>query len=133
LLLLAVGIGLSAIGAALALDGPALVAAWSVEAVLLAWLARRLGRVRGYVAAGVLLALAALHALAFDAPTDQLATPGDLGAVVAVLLVVVAAAVVARLYDGTWEPYRDAVTALALAGLAYLPAVAFDGAWVVAA
>ena len=35
LLLLAVGIGLSAIGAALALDGPALVAAWSVEAVLL--------------------------------------------------------------------------------------------------
>ena len=38
LLLLAVGIGLSAIGAALALDGPALVAAWSVEAVLLAWL-----------------------------------------------------------------------------------------------
>ena len=32
LLLLAVGIGLSAIGLALALDGPALVAAWSVEA-----------------------------------------------------------------------------------------------------
>jgi hypothetical protein len=65
LLLLAVGIGLSAIGAALALDGPALVAAWSVEAVLLAWLARRLDRVRGYVAAAAFLAGAAIHTLAF--------------------------------------------------------------------
>jgi uncharacterized membrane protein len=132
LLLLAVGIGLSAIGAALALDGPALVAAWSVEAVLLAWLGRRLGRARGYVAAAGFLALAAAHALALDAPPDELAMPGEPTEVIAVLLVAAAAAGVARLYEGPWTTYRDVVTGLALGGLAYLPAVAFEGVWVVA-
>lgn len=133
LLLLAVGVGLTTIGAALALDGPALVAAWSVEAVLLAWLGAHLGRVRGYLAAGGLLALATAHTLTFDARPDELTAAGELSAVVAVVLVVAAAAAVATLYRGSWPAYRDAVTGLALAGSAYLPAVAFgvEDVWVV--
>ena len=131
LLLLAVGIGLSAIGAALALDGPALVAAWSVEAVLLAWLARRLDRVRGYVAAAAFLAGAAIHTLAFDARPDDLVHSPTLSAVVAVLLVTASAALVSWFASEWKREYRDAMQLLALAGLAYLMPVAFEGVWVV--
>jgi uncharacterized membrane protein len=133
LLLLAVGIGLSAIGLALALEGPALVAAWSVEAVLLAWLARRTGQHRGYIAAGAFLLGALLHTLALDAPPEAFVGEPDWTAVVAVTLVVVAAAV------GSWfgrGERADAVTIgeiVAVAGLAYLPPVALEGTPVVLA
>jgi len=133
LLLLAVGIGLSAIGLALAFDGPALVAAWSVEAVLLAWLARRIGQQRGYLAAGGFLLGALMHTVAFDAPPEALVEDPDGTAVVAVLLVTVAAAIGSWLARGD---RREAVTigeAVALAGLAYLPPVALEGTPVVLA
>ena len=133
LLFLALGIGLSAIGAALALDGPALVAAWSVEAVLLAWLARTMDRARGYLAAAGFLAAAALHTLAFDAPPDQLTEHATASAIVAVVLVIAAAAIVSRLYAGPWAEFGDAMDVLAIAGLAYLAPVAFEGVPVVAA
>ncbi len=131
LLLLAVGIGLSAIGAALALDGPALVAAWSVEAVLLAWLARRMEKDRGYIAAVGFLAAASAHVLAFDARPDQLVESPEWSAVVALVLVSAAAATVSRLYRGTWDEFTDALDLLALGGLAYLVPIAFEGAPVV--
>ncbi|HET9675770.1 MAG TPA: DUF2339 domain-containing protein [Gaiellaceae bacterium] len=133
LLLLAVGIGLSAIGAALALDGPTLVAAWSVEAVLLAWLARRMDRVRGYVAAAGFVAAATIHTLAFDARPDDLVERPTASAVVAVLLVTVAAGLVSWLSSSWRREYRDAMQVVALAGLAYLAPVAFEGVWVVVA
>ena len=133
LLLLAVGIGLSAIGAALALDGPALVAAWSVEAVLLAWLARRLDRARGFVAAAGFIAGAAIHTLAFDARPDDLVHAPTLSAVVAVLLVTASAALVSWFAFAWRREYRDAMQFVALAGLAYLVPVAFEGVWVVVA
>jgi uncharacterized membrane protein len=133
LLLLAVGIGLSAIGAALALDGPALVAAWSVEAVLLAWLARRLERDRGYVAAVGFLAAASAHVLLFDARPDQLVEAPEWSAVVALVLVSAAAATVSRLYRGAWEEFTDALDLLALAGVAYLVPIALEGVPVVVA
>ena len=131
LLLLAVGIGLSAIGAALALDGPALVAAWSVEAVLLAWLGRRMERDRGYVAAVGFLAAASAHALAFDARPDQLTESPEWSAIVALVLVSAAAATVSRLYRGKWDEFTDALDLLALAGVAYLVPIAFEGVPVV--
>jgi uncharacterized membrane protein len=131
LLLLAVGIGLSAIGAALALDGPALVAAWSVEAVLLAWLARRMERDRGYIAAVGFLAAASAHTLAFDARPDQLVESPEWSAIVALVLVSAAAATVSRLYRGAWAEFTDALDLLALAGLAYLVPIAFEGVPVV--
>jgi uncharacterized membrane protein len=133
LLLLAVGIGLSAIGLALAFDGPALVAAWSVEAVLLAWLARRMGQHRGYIAAGGFLLGALMHTLAFDAPPEALIDDPDGTAVMAVVLVTAAAAIGSWLARGD---RREAVTigeGVALAGLAYLPPIALEGTPVVLA
>jgi uncharacterized membrane protein len=133
LLLLAVGIGLSAIGAALALDGPALVAAWSVEAVLLAWLARRMQKDRGYVAAVGFLAAASAHVVLFDARPDRLFESPEWTPVVAILLVSAAAATVSRLYRGTWAEFTDALDLLALAGLAYVVPIALEGVPVVVA
>ena len=131
LLLLAVGIGLSAIGAGLALDGPALVAAWSVEAVLLAWLARRMDRARGYVAAAGFIGAASIHTLAFDARPDDLVHSPTLSAVVAVVFVTAASALVSW-FASAWKPeYRDAMRLVALAGLAYLVPTALQGVWVV--
>ena len=133
LLLLAIGIGLSAIGAALALDGPALVAAWSVEAVLLAWFAQRMDRARGYVAAAGFLVAASAHVLLFDARPDRLVESPEASAIVAVVLVSAAAAIVSRLYRGGWAEFRDGLDLLALAGLAYLVPTALEGVPVVVA
>lgn len=72
-LLLAVGAALAAIGLSLALDGPALVASWCAEAVLMAWAARRLDDDRGHLAAYGLLALAAANAFTTELQPDGLA------------------------------------------------------------
>jgi uncharacterized membrane protein len=133
LLALAIGIGLSAIGAALALDGPALVAAWSVESILLAWLARRTGEERGYAVALGFLFAAAAHAFVFDARPDKLIEEPEGSAIVAVLLVTGAALIASRLFAGAWERVRGVPLALALAGLAYLPPIALEGVLVVVA
>jgi uncharacterized membrane protein len=133
LLLLAVGIGLSAVGLALALDGPALVAAWSVEAVLLAWLARRLQQRRGYLAAGGFLLLALLHTLAIDARPEDLVEEPSGSAVVAVALVTLAALVGSRIARRDGEDLALFGEAVALGGLAYLPPIAFEGVPVVLA
>ena len=69
-LLVAVGVGLSGVTLALALDGPALVAGWSAEAAILAWVAARTGERRALVFSCVFLGLAALHALVDEAPPD---------------------------------------------------------------
>jgi uncharacterized membrane protein len=133
LLALAIGIGLSAIGAALALDGPALVAAWSVESVLLAWLARRTGEQRGYLLSLGFLAAAGAHTLLFNARPDKLFEEPEATAIVAVLLVTVAALITSRLFAGAWESAQAITQAVAVAGLAYLPPIALEGVLVVAA
>jgi len=127
LLLLAVGIGLSAIGLALAFDGPALVAAWSVEAVLLTWLARRTGEDRGYVVGAGFLALATLHTLTIDAEPDRFLDEPEASAVVAVALVAAAAFACAYLYRGPWAGWSRAGELLGAGALAYLAPIAFDG------
>ena len=71
-LIVAVGTALAAVGLALALDGPALVAGWSAEALVLAWAARRLGDPRGQVAAMVFFGLAVAHTVLFEAPPEAL-------------------------------------------------------------
>jgi uncharacterized membrane protein len=127
LLLLAVGIGLSAIGLALALDGPALVAAWSVEAVLLTWLARRTGEARGYVVGAGFLGLAIVHTVAIDADPDVYLTDTSASAIVAVALVAAAAFASASLYRGPWQGWDRAGELVAAAALGYLVPIAFDG------
>jgi uncharacterized membrane protein len=74
-----VGLGLSALGLAEALDGPALVAAWAVECVVLAHLAGRTAAAgeasaaeRIYFAAAGFLVAAFLHVIFFEAPPTAL-------------------------------------------------------------
>jgi uncharacterized membrane protein len=133
-LLIAVGMGLSAIGLALALDGPALVSAWSVEAVLLAWLGRRTGDLRASLGSLVFVALAAGHTLLIDARPDLLSEESE-GATpaVAVTLVAIAAGACAWLHRDRWPEVRDPLLALATVALLYLPPIALDGTAVVAA
>jgi uncharacterized membrane protein len=98
-LLVAVGVGLSGVTLALALDGPALVAGWSAEAVILAWVARRTGEQRAFVFSVAFLGLAAVHTLIDEAPPDSLIDGvADLAvAVVAVLCVGIAALLISQL------------------------------------
>ena len=100
-LLVAVGLGLSGVTLALALDGPALVAGWSAEAAILAWVAGRTGERRALVFSCVFLALAALHTLGDEAPPEALIDGvADLGkALAAVLSVGIAALIVGLLVD----------------------------------
>ena len=100
-LLVAVGLGLSGVTLALALDGPALVAGWTAEAVILTWVAGRTGERRALVFAGAFLGLAALHTLTVEAPLDSLLDGvADLPrALVAVLCVAVAALLMGLLVD----------------------------------
>jgi uncharacterized membrane protein len=100
-LLVAVGVGLSGVTLALALDGPALVAGWSAEAVILAWVASRTGEKRALVFSVGFLALATVHTLVVEAPPDSLIDGvADLRvAVVAVLCVAVAALLVSRFVE----------------------------------
>jgi uncharacterized membrane protein len=71
-LLVAVGVGLSGVTLALALDGPALVAGWSAEAAILAWVAARTGERRALVFSFVFVGLAAFHTLVEEAPPNAL-------------------------------------------------------------
>jgi len=100
-LLVAVGVGLSGVTLALALDGPALVVGWSAEAVILAWVARRTGEQRALLFSFVFLGLAALHTVVDEAPPDSLIDGvADLPvAVAAVLCVGIAALIVSQLVE----------------------------------
>ena len=100
-LLVAIGVGLSGITLALALDGPALVVGWSAEAVILTWVASRTGERRALAFAIAFLALAALHTLADEAPPEALLDGvSDLGpALIATLCVGIAALVMGLLVD----------------------------------
>ena len=118
-LLIAVGIGLSAVGLALALSGPALVAGWAAEAAVLAWIARRTGDRRAHVGVAVFLTLAAGHVLAFEAPPSALIDGVDgLGrALVAIATVAAAALFASRQVDrgpGEWRTVLEAIGASAL-------------------
>jgi uncharacterized membrane protein len=100
-LLVAVGLGLSGVTLALALDGPALVAGWSAEAAILAWVASRTGERRALVFSAAFLTLAALHTVLDEAPPDALidGVSGLGEALAAVLSVAVAALISGRFVD----------------------------------
>jgi predicted membrane protein DUF2339 len=92
-LVVAVGIGLSAVAAALALDGPALVVGWSVEAAVLAWVASATRERRALVGTVAFLVLAAGHLLTIEAEPDPLYRGvADLGQAAVGLVVFAAAA-----------------------------------------
>lgn len=111
---------------ALALDGPALVLAWAAQAVALGELARRTDDRSAVGAASAFLALAAGHALAFEAPPDGLVFGTDRLVAAALAVGAVAATL---LYLGRLDlvtPWvRTSVVYLAgAAALAYLASLA---------
>jgi hypothetical protein len=134
-LLISVGLGLSAIGFADALNGPVLVAGWAVQAVVLAYLATRASAApsnygsnaeRLMAGAAVYLALAFGHVLAYEAPPQALLDGvEDLGNALAALGASAAAALACGLL---WRRIRLQWGQLAeLAGaaaLVYLASVA---------
>jgi uncharacterized membrane protein len=106
MLLYGVAATLVGIAVSVALDGPALVAAWSIEAIVLAWAGRRTDTPRRGLAAALAFAgLAGVHTLLFEVPPDSLAyglhsIPVAVGAVALVLL---ALAGIAAAYDDVAE------------------------------
>jgi uncharacterized membrane protein len=118
-LLAAVGSALAAVGLALALDGPALVAGWTAESILLAWVAKRTGDRRGYVASTAFLTLAGGHALVFEAPPKALAYGLDSvpQAIVALVLVIVGVLAGAALLDDESRDAENGAASIVAAGL----------------
>ena len=117
LLLYVVGAAAAGVAFALALDGPALVAAWSAEAVVVAWVGRRTNAPERGLVAALLLALAAgIHVIAFEVRPDVLAyglqsIPTAVGAMA---LVLVALAGIAWAYEEVREPAAWVATALSI-------------------
>lgn len=129
--LIAVGLGLSAIGLGLALSGPALVVGWTVEAVVLAWVARRTGDRRAFVFVFLFLGLAVVHVLAFEAPPDALLVGVDdlADALVGIAIIALGALAVSRLLDSEGREQRLILDITALTALVYLPSVAIVDTW----
>lgn len=124
-LTLALAIGLSAVGFALALDGPALVAGWAAHSVGLAWLAGRFKDRRAAMGALVFLGLAAGHILTVEAQPDSLRNGVDDLADALIGLAAVAVACFAYARFATEEPVRRWVLdAVGAGAVVYLASVA---------
>jgi uncharacterized membrane protein len=130
-LLIAVGMGLSALGFADALDGPVLAVGWAMQAAVLAYMATRANRESGLlgssaqrllVAAGASLGLALGHVLLFEAPPDAIAVGVEnLGEVVLGLGACAAAALYGRFALREIDPrFGYACEAVAAFSLLYL-------------
>ncbi|HEY5816431.1 MAG TPA: DUF2339 domain-containing protein [Solirubrobacterales bacterium] len=134
-LLVAAGLGLSALGFADAVDGPALVLGWAAQAVLLAFLATQASREpvpngstadRLLIAAGAYLGLALGHVLVFEAPPGAIfAGVEDLGDALVGLGACAAAALYGRFALRDFDPRVAQVCEVVGAGaLVYLASVA---------
>ena len=112
MLLFGVAAALVGVAITVTLDGPAVVAAWSLEALVLAWAGRQTSTPeRGLVASVVFAGLAAGHVLVFEVPPTSLAygldsIPVAIGAVALVLLALA----------GIAAEYRDVLEPLAWVG-----------------
>jgi uncharacterized membrane protein len=130
-LIMAVGTALAALGLALAIDGPALVAGWAAEALVLAWAARRFGDPRGEVGAAAFFTLAVVHTLAFEAPPDALRSGVEDFGEAAVAVVVSGAAAFGLSRLSTLPDLRAAYLGVAATAAVYLPSLgivsAFEG------
>ena len=124
-LVLALAIGLSAVGFALALDGPVLVLGWAAHAAGIAWLAGRYDDHRAAIGALLFLLFGYAHVLAFEAPLDSLRNGVDDLPDALFALAALAAASFAYARFATEEPLpRWMLTALGAATAMYLVSVA---------
>ncbi len=135
LLTIGVGLTLAAFGFADALDGPALVVGWTVQAVVLAYLATRASREprlfgsnaeRLLIAAATLFGLALSHVLSFEAPPEALLNGvADLSEALLGLGVCAAAALYGRFALRDFDPrVVQGCEAVAATTLVYLGSVA---------
>ncbi|MDX6516434.1 MAG: hypothetical protein QOH73_2100 [Gaiellaceae bacterium] len=135
LLLVACGVSLSAIGLALALDGPWLVAGWGVEGALLAWISMRLASGRAVLGSLAFLGLAGGIALWIAIPGEDYACTVDAQERIAALLIMTVSALVASycLRTNAWEEHLSEILEVgaALFALLALP-IALSGSWLVA-
>jgi uncharacterized membrane protein len=129
--LVAVGLGLSAIGLGLALNGPALVVGWTVEAVVLAWVAGRTKDRRAELGVALFLALAVGHVLLFEAPPDALLVGVDslAKALIGIGMIAGACIAVSRLLEPEPKDRRTALEVIALAAAVYIPSVVIVDTW----
>ena len=128
-LIMAVGTALAALGLALAIDGPALVAGWSAEALVLAWAARRVGDPRGQIGSAAFFTLAFIHTVTIEAPPDALRVGVDdfVRAAIAVAIVGAAAAALSRL--SSLPDLRTLYLGVAATAAVYLPSLAIVSAF----
>lgn len=135
LLLVGVGLGLSAFGFADALSGPILVVGWAAQAVVLAYLATRASKEqrpfgsnaeRLLIGAGIYLGLALGHVLAFEAQPDAILTGvDDIGDALIGLGVCAAAALYGRFALRDFDPRLvQSCEAIAASAVVYLGSVA---------
>jgi hypothetical protein len=118
----------------LLVDGVAIPLGWAAAATALAIPARALTRRAAivYVVVGAQLALAVLHVLTFDAPTEAV-SQGDPASVWPVLAIAASAFVVARLTPRQEIEWQSSLDATAMAAVAYATAVVVHDAWLVLA
>jgi uncharacterized membrane protein len=128
-LIVAVGTALAALGLALAIDGPALVAGWSAEALVLAWAARRFSDPRGQVGSAAFFTFAVAHTVVFEAPPDALRSGVEdfVEAALAVAIVGGTAAALSRL--STLPDLRLTYAGVAATAAVYLPSLAIVSAF----
>ena len=133
-LLIGGGIGLASFGAADALDGPTLVAAWSAAAAALAFMATRVDATpspalsnaeRLLFTAGGFLGLAILHVLFVEAPPSSIAYGVEhLGSSLVAIASCAAAALAFHHFGRRVEPYTATVAGfIGSAALVYLGSV----------
>ena len=116
MLLFGVAVALVGIATAVTFDGAAVVAGWSLEAVVLAWIGRRTETSDRFLAAAlVFVGLAGVHTLLFEAPPTALAWGFD-----SIPLAVGAVALVALALGGIAAAYEEVREALAWAGAGLL-------------
>ena len=125
-LVIGLGIALSAVGFALALHGPALVAGWAAHAAVLVWLGARYQDDRATVGGAAFLVLAIAHVLLREAPPRALADGLDHTArgLVALAIVAVTAGFAARVARGKVLPSREPFAIIAAATAVFLVSVA---------
>ena len=125
----ALGLASVAVLTALTLDGLVLVLAWTLEVVALAGIARRTGDEVAALGGVGFVALAAIHAIAIEAPPSSLATGLDGPAEAVAALMAVAGGLVLL---SVWtlpqrQELRMLLRALAAVAVLYLTAAALDG------
>ena len=131
-LLIVAGVTLGDLGFGLSAHGITLAAGWAVSAVVLGALRRRaVTRMphRGLLQAGIgaQIALGLMHAIV-DAPPGQLGLGvPTLAGTASVAMLAAACLICGQLERGEHAPLSDAVNAIGLVALAYLPAVMLSG------